>query len=608
MKRHQILTALTAISLLLCGCQKSADIDQMTPSQPEETLASEALSLAQEEPLTAIVRHENMPGMEELPGYADIIPAQDGFFCLFDDDVLLGKTEYVYHFDEDISNPTKAVLEQPASYDGYYYFGQIKTAISDDGFCSIVIMENHNDRTPEEWQAEWDAQTFEWEDYTEHQEFDTWICYNAKDGSLTNSIQVGELMDAMTDEGASIEDIAVCEYGVYLAFDNGRILRVDKEGKVTETCPPVFADEDAGLVSDAYFQRDRDGKLMYYQSGWIYEGEDTERSYRRISEFDEKNGTPGDIFYEETDGHFYGISSGSRDYRMYISVQYDKLDENTGAYHEEDQTLGIRDDGTSESVIDWTASDFPMSNITPLADGSFVAHYGEFWHLTRLHSSEVIEKQTITLGVIGSVDDYFVRDFNMNHEDLHLDIRNYFISDENGETDVKATLAELRQDVRKRQAPDLLLMEEEHAQFLKLGETGVLADLYPFMETDADVNKEAMLPNVLEAMQHPNSALYALPDQFQVNTIAVKSKFHVPENWTMDDISLCYTRSCNVAHCKTADRCDTFCNTVPNVPEIRQRSMTPQKLPVGALVQLRDSHSVLIGFYMLRHNIHCNFG
>ncbi len=91
MKRHQILVALTAISLLLCGCQKSADIDQMAPSQPEETLASEVLSLAQEEPLTAIVRHENMPGMEELPGYADIIPDQDGFFAFLTMTFFLAK-------------------------------------------------------------------------------------------------------------------------------------------------------------------------------------------------------------------------------------------------------------------------------------------------------------------------------------------------------------------------------------------------------------------------------------------------------------------------------------------------------------------------------------
>ena len=43
-------------------------------------------------------------------------------------------------------------------------------------------------------------------------------------------------------------------------------------------------------------------------------------------------------------------------------------------------------------------------------------------------------------------------------------------------------------------------------------------------------------------------------------------------------------------------------------PEIRQRAVGPQLLPVAQLVQLGDAHAVLVRGNVLRHNVHGHLG
>ena len=44
------------------------------------------------------------------------------------------------------------------------------------------------------------------------------------------------------------------------------------------------------------------------------------------------------------------------------------------------------------------------------------------------------------------------------------------------------------------------------------------------------------------------------------------------------------------------------------LPEIRERPVIPEQAAIGALVQLRDAHTVPIGRGLLRHNVHRHLG
>ena len=107
----------------------------------------------------------------------------------------------------------------------------------------------------------------------------------------------------------------------------------------------------------------------------------------------------------------------------------------------------------------------------------------------------------------------------------------------NGKDDA---LDKLKLAIVSDNAPDLVLMYDQHEQFLKLGSKAVFCDLNELMADDAEVNAKMMLPNILAALEHPNGALYALTPGFRVASIAVKSKFTDQENWTMDDMISLY--------------------------------------------------------------------
>ena len=51
-----------------------------------------------------------------------------------------------------------------------------------------------------------------------------------------------------------------------------------------------------------------------------------------------------------------------------------------------------------------------------------------------------------------------------------------------------------------------------------------------------------------------------------------------------------------------------FCLSGAETPEIRQRRVLPEKLTIGAFIQLRDAYPVLVGGGFLCHNVHGDLG
>ena len=184
-------------------------------------------------------------------------------------------------------------------------------------------------------------------------------------------------------------------------LQDGTILRIGEDGTLTETSPAPYAPEDIDhVLGESYILTDRDGKPVYYQGGSFTDPEGYVQETASLSDFDETTGKPGEPFCDVQgySGTFCcnASSGGYGDYRLFIT--------------EEEQTLGIRDDGTAEVVIDWDASSLDPMDVVPLPDGSFIGQRGDkLWHIVRKHASEIKEQQTILLGVLG--EDYLIKDF-----------------------------------------------------------------------------------------------------------------------------------------------------------------------------------------------------
>ncbi|MCR4647213.1 MAG: extracellular solute-binding protein [Oscillospiraceae bacterium] len=529
MKHKRIFAALTAALLLLCGCQRLDSADVVPAQEPvtETESAAEAVPFA-EDKLTTTVRLEEVKYPEGVNGFG-IEPTADGFLGIGNKG--RGETS-IYRYDLSLKAPQETVLIQPAPYDGYYCQGQV-TDVTDDGFCTLAIMENHSNLTPEDWNAE----DFDWDLYHASCDSHYYLCRYSKDGTLTDKRKVEGLEDYKWIQGSDrydqIDELYTCAGGSYLLLHDGTILRIEEDGTLTETSPATFDKDDYhNYVTCSLLLPDRDGKPLYCLNCNVINAVDNSfKCVTGISEFDEQTGKPGEpIFNTETESASYAASPGGcGDYRLFITVGY--------------ETLGIRDDGTTEVVIDWKASNYDPLKVTPLSDGTFVTQYnGKLYHVTRLPSSEIKEKQTIRIGVMRYMGEDFVQKFNQTHEDYQLEVELYQTDDPDANEDKaqQDALDKLKLAVVSDNAPDLILINEAHEQVLKLGSRGVFADLTPFMETDPEVNNDKMLPNVLTALQHPNGALYALPRGFKVKSLAVKEKFGVPENWTLDDMYALY--------------------------------------------------------------------
>lgn len=532
MKYKRLFSALAAVSILLCGCQKIENTDSSLPDEQAKT--EENIIPLEEDYLTTFAKREEFSAPEGVMYLHNITPVGDGYVCIASGD---WREWRVLNYNADFTDYTETVLVQPAPYDGYYFAGGL-LSLGESEYYSIVVMENHSDMEP--YSDEMDPEDYDWERYHESWESEYYLCTYAKDGTLADKVKVEGLDEYRDDQGYDrFSDFFSDGENSYLALDNGTVLRIGKDGTLTTTIP---TEDDYGYVRTR-FLRDRDGKTIYYSNADAHTDDGRALSELTLAEFDIITGKPGEplcTFDNDSYSNMGVFSGGYGDYRIFINEE----DYSTGSVKQ--ALYGIRDDGEKEVVIDWTASDLTSVDVTPLADGSFIGQdYEKFYRITRKYASEIKESQVLRIGVLDS--DYyimdFVRSFNNAQDDYRLETVVYknsdgtYIEDPEGSGDA---LDNLKLAVVSNDAPDLLVMdvyrEDYHDTILKLGARGVFCDLYELMEGDTEVSRDKLLPNVLKAMEHPNGALYSLPGGFKVSTIAVKSKFTTKENWTMDDM------------------------------------------------------------------------
>lgn len=529
MKKHQICALLTAVSLLLCGCQKidNTDLPDDASSQAESMDAAESVPLA-DDVLTNLVSCEEMTTPENFYGFPLLMKTPDGYLQPRD---LSKCTTY----DENLTVNGKLDLVPLAPHDGFYLRNTFY-ATSDDAIYALCTMENHSNMPPYENGQE----AYDWDTYNESWESEYYLCTYQYDGTLTDKVKIEGLEAYRDPQGYDrFGGILYADGKCYLALYSGAILRIEPDGSLTETISPQLGEMGDTIFDSFYFLFDRDGKPILYtvEYGTAQDGSSVQSA--KMYDFDVETGTVGEPFFQQ-DAIDYGSgvqprSGGCGEYRLFVT-------------DEKNQLLGIRDDGTTDVVIDWEASDLNPMPVVPLADGTFVGEKQDaqggapsLVRLTRLHKSEIQERQTIRLGVLGINDsvNQFIKDFNWKNKQYRIEKVSYepTVDEEHGyRYDYDDAKKQLRSDIMNGNAPDVVIMYENHDEFLRLGSRGAFEDLNPMIDTDTDYPRAAFVENVLESLEHPNGSLYAIPNGFMVKTLAVKSKFADKENWTFDDM------------------------------------------------------------------------
>lgn len=132
--------------------------------------------------------------------------------------------------------------------------------------------------------------------------------------------------------------------------------------------------------------------------------------------------------------------------------------------------------------------------------------------LTRMPASEVIPKVILTYGTIWLDQEMRgqILQFNKRSTDCRIEVKEYDTGD--WAEDVRR----LNTDIIAGNGPDLIDLSDLDARVY--GESGVLADLYPFLDEDEELAREDFVPNILRELEQEGK-LYGIAPSFHILTL-----------------------------------------------------------------------------------------
>lgn len=146
-----------------------------------------------------------------------------------------------------------------------------------------------------------------------------------------------------------------------------------------------------------------------------------------------------------------------------------------------------------------------------------------------------------------------VKKFNRTHEDVQIEVRNYSLLSENGKHGIDLLMAE----IAAGQVPDIIelgrsgktnqsalsrLRAAEYPEqtcllpYRQMAEKGFLEDLWPYIENDPDIGREAVVEAPLKAAE-VNGGLYTVFDSVWLYTlVGAESVVGNRTSWTFEDL------------------------------------------------------------------------
>ena len=198
------------------------------------------------------------------------------------------------------------------------------------------------------------------------------------------------------------------------------------------------------------------------------------------------------------------------------------------------------DSKENKKILDYVDSDIDYNFVNycvPIDETRIVAVVNdpETWEasvsfLEKVPPEEVVDKIIITMGMVYT--DYEIRSkviaFNKASDKYRIRMIEYY--EYNNEADWNAGQKMFNNDIITSNAPDIIVINSGMPvdSFM---DKGVFLNLNPYIESDPDVNKEDMAPNVL-ALGSKGDDTYILTGAFTISTMAMKKSL-VPNGETI---------------------------------------------------------------------------
>lgn len=401
----------------------------------------------------------------------------------------------------------------------------------DGSICAFTHTEERSGMKYPETDTE--MENFNWDLYydTEAECEDFISCYD-KTGKLISSEKIN--YDVKYDS-----DNIVSYYGdnnfIIMIRRNGSIVRANTDGSTVELRPAdkAYNDELSNSFISMGIGKTRNGKWIYMENKdecindqWVCS--------TSASIIDTESGKLSDPFYKNDDS--------ASDCSLYIGYDYALFEDDWNSLY------GIDENGQKTEIINWKNSDLSSMRLTGIGQNEYIGFQdmgenGKIVILSPKDSSDFANITTLTIN--SSYNEDIINQFNRSQDKYRV-----VMAEDNEETPSFDTEEDYTQycikkedklalDIISGKAPDIIL-DLNYSTMVNLGKKGALTNLYEFMDNDTEINRNAIMPNLLKALESSDGKLFNMCSQFGLETIIAKTSVCDKESWTFEDMIALY--------------------------------------------------------------------
>ncbi|SEH76056.1 ABC-type glycerol-3-phosphate transport system, substrate-binding protein [Ruminococcus flavefaciens] len=561
----RILAFTFSACIALCSCSetKKNSHDSEKQSLKENNSATQSLTELSENSYK-LVKYKTIDKAAYL---YDITRAKDGFYYASGDDTShtnadsAASAPYIYKISSDFSDFQKIELELP---EAAKQADEINNFIVYNANGDIAVFYTFIDNGDMEEPEEYD-ENFDYEAFYENQTASYGICFYNNDGTIRKFIDLGSMESENSEDDSLIYHLAIAmpDSDTVVTFYSHNKIDIFKSDANHET---ITVPDEFLQYCDPQLLTGSDGKSYL---SIVSAGKDPSSTQNKILEIDTDTNELKDPFYTENSANYiptgpYHYITGCGDY-LFIGSN-------------EDEVMGIKADGTSETILKWVDADTTEMRIIPADNDEFYClsynNYGnepslELYKLVHRQAGELDNVQIITMASFGSNPlNSYISKFNREQDKYRIQSVDYSteLTPEDMEDKSPQSIAErnkndfnkLEIDITAGKCPDILMLSRSDTALL--GKKGALLDLYTLMDNDSEVNRDTVAPNILKALESREGKLYSITPSFTVNTFAAKKKFVDHENWTLQEMIDLYDRMDTASkRYSTMDKSEVFC-------------------------------------------------
>lgn len=207
--------------------------------------------------------------------------------------------------------------------------------------------------------------------------------------------------------------------------------------------------------------------------------------------------------------------------------------------------LKTKQDEKLLSFMDYNIASSSVNSFGRLSDGRIVifsngynnalgTYTADIAVLTEVDEKDLPKVEKINIACMwldGNIESMAI-EFNKKHEGYHISIEEY--NDPDAET-YDDMLKSFTTAVASNKNIDMVIFND-YSQVVNFASKGLMTDMYQFLDSDAEITRDALMPNVLTACEM-DGKLVCLPTTFSLQTVVGKaSDVGTTPGWTMDDM------------------------------------------------------------------------